>query len=73
MPFATRSNMAGMLTALPGVSPRGQAFWARCCSMRSVMSRDGNGAAHRAVGLSPDEGKCQFDVESAPGLVRRTG
>ena len=37
------------------------------------VARDGNGAAHRAAGLSPDEGKCHFDVESAPGLVRRTG
>ena len=37
------------------------------------VARDGNSASGRAAGFSPDEGESHFNVEFAPGLVRRTG
>jgi hypothetical protein len=37
------------------------------------VARDGNSSSDPAAGFSPDEGEGQFDVEFAPGLVRRTG
>jgi hypothetical protein len=37
------------------------------------VARDGNCASGRAAGFSRNDGEGHFDVESVPGLVRRTG
>ena len=65
----------GMLPALPEKSTarRSGSTGPLLFTALGHVARDGNSASGRAAGFSRDEGEGHFDIEPAPGLVRRTG